>query len=573
MILASQLDNIFSTGEPWARNGQMKFQMQLAASMAISSGVLGVAAGGITASHLAVGSVTPSSLNITSIDVPHSSPSIFATDVRGALEETALGYLARVQKAGDTMSGVLNMGTNKITNLADAALANDAVNLSVMQSAVSRGDNYFTPTTYGNPTGSNGTLKATWVRASASFYFSANPALGDTITIHGVTFVYVNSVTNPSEILRGPDVPTTVAHTVSALNASTLITLDLISFNTNFWSIQDAGIGWALHVICINEDPPNTPEDGDQKLAGEVSSAITHIGFRGGLNVARDGMVVVDLYTNTMYMYDKMQPTTPWIPIQGVGGATNAVLVTYTGPNLTNIPVTSPDNLQNILIAIDAALGAGGVPAHASTHEAPLGTDQIDVTGLSGLLATPQTPAAHVTTHENGGGPDELDVTGLSGKLADLQNAGELQGVTVGTASPSLNDVLTYDGTKWAPAALSAISSPIILTGLSGTSLAIGNAVYVSAADTVTKAQANSASTMPGMGVVSRVSPLEVTVVGKITGLTGIVAGSVYYVSPTTPGVITTTPPATSGQYIQAVAIGLNTTTIVVLPVQFTLIT
>lgn len=65
-------------------------------------------------------------------------------------------------------------------------------------------------------------------------------------------------------------------------------------------------------------------------------------------------------------------------------------------------------------------LTPGTVTAHAPTHENG-GSDEIDVSGLSGLLGDPQTPLSHATSHENGGG-DELDVTGLSGLLADAQN-------------------------------------------------------------------------------------------------------------------------------------------------------
>ena len=56
---------------------------------------------------------------------------------------------------------------------------------------------------------------------------------------------------------------------------------------------------------------------------------------------------------------------------------------------------------------------------HAPSHGAGQ-ADEIDVTGLSGLLADPQTPLPHASTHE-AGGTDEIDVTGLSGLLADPQ--------------------------------------------------------------------------------------------------------------------------------------------------------
>lgn len=64
---------------------------------------------------------------------------------------------------------------------------------------------------------------------------------------------------------------------------------------------------------------------------------------------------------------------------------------------------------------------ADGQPTglHSTTHEDG-GTDEIGVTGLRGLLDDPQTPLDHHATHENGGG-DELSVTGLSGVLADDQ--------------------------------------------------------------------------------------------------------------------------------------------------------
>jgi len=57
--------------------------------------------------------------------------------------------------------------------------------------------------------------------------------------------------------------------------------------------------------------------------------------------------------------------------------------------------------------------------AHAASHQNG-GGDEINVAGLSGVLADPQTPATHASSHENGGG-DEINVAGLSGVLADAQ--------------------------------------------------------------------------------------------------------------------------------------------------------
>lgn len=57
---------------------------------------------------------------------------------------------------------------------------------------------------------------------------------------------------------------------------------------------------------------------------------------------------------------------------------------------------------------------------HAFRHENG-GEDEIDVTGLSGVLADPQTPILHAETHESGG-TDEIDVTDLIGVLANPQH-------------------------------------------------------------------------------------------------------------------------------------------------------
>jgi hypothetical protein len=72
--------------------------------------------------------------------------------------------------------------------------------------------------------------------------------------------------------------------------------------------------------------------------------------------------------------------------------------------------------------------------SHNTSHESG-GSDELDVTGLSGDLADPQDPATHAKTHAPGGGDqflhasqhedngaDELDVTGLAGDLADPQD-------------------------------------------------------------------------------------------------------------------------------------------------------
>lgn len=56
---------------------------------------------------------------------------------------------------------------------------------------------------------------------------------------------------------------------------------------------------------------------------------------------------------------------------------------------------------------------------HATRHQNG-GADEINVAGLSGLLADAQTALAHASSHQDGG-TDEISVAGLSGLLADAQ--------------------------------------------------------------------------------------------------------------------------------------------------------
>jgi len=102
-------------------------------------------------------------------------------------------------------------------------------------------------------------------------------------------------------------------------------------------------------------------------------------------------------------------------------GAGGDPIAAFTSIETGMVPA-SGGGTANFLRADGAfAAPSGGVPAaHAASHENG-GADEIDLSGLSGTLADPQTPLAHASTHEDGGA-DEIGVGGLSGVLADAQN-------------------------------------------------------------------------------------------------------------------------------------------------------
>lgn len=69
------------------------------------------------------------------------------------------------------------------------------------------------------------------------------------------------------------------------------------------------------------------------------------------------------------------------------------------------------------------------VAAHSGTHENG-GSDELDVTGLSGALADPQDPTTHATSHQDGGS-DELDVAGLAGGDGTAGQVAQTDGAAV----------------------------------------------------------------------------------------------------------------------------------------------
>lgn len=89
--------------------------------------------------------------------------------------------------------------------------------------------------------------------------------------------------------------------------------------------------------------------------------------------------------------------------------------------------------------------------------------------------------------------------------------------------------------------------------------------VYVSAAGTVDLAQADNATTQRVFGIATEdiASGAEgpLLTVGVVTSSGwALTAGSIYYLSPTVAGGITTTAPSTAGQYIVPIGIALSTT-------------
>jgi len=100
-----------------------------------------------------------------------------------------------------------------------------------------------------------------------------------------------------------------------------------------------------------------------------------------------------------------------------------------------------------------------------------------------------------------------------------------------------------------------------LVTFASANTFSAGQAIY-RASGNFALAQANAVSSCDILGVVQTATSSQFTIVanGYISGLTGLVDGSQYYLSDVTPGLITTTVPTAAGSVIKPVLIAVGTT-------------
>ncbi len=106
---------------------------------------------------------------------------------------------------------------------------------------------------------------------------------------------------------------------------------------------------------------------------------------------------------------------------------------------------------------------------------------------------------------------------------------------------------------------------PDAFTATAGENLAAGDLVYIDTSGEARKADASTVSKMAIGFVLSAVTsgnPATVYFDGTNTGLSSLTVGSRYFLSATTPGAITTTPPATAGHIVQFVGIATSATTL-----------
>jgi hypothetical protein len=190
---------------------------------------------------------------------------------------------------------------------------------------------------------------------------------------------------------------------------------------------------------------------------------------------------------------------------------------------------------DDYILAVDNATHASKKVTMSNLVQKAGGLATVAVTGVySDLVGKPTIPSA---TGVNTGD----QALSLAGTTLSLSGGGG----SVSLPTPSTTSLAT------------AIAINQIAHGLSVGQLVYFNATYYALAS------AASAATAEVIGMVSSVpSPdaFVLAVEGRVTGLSGLTAGSVYFLSPITPGNITTTEPSSTGQVDKPVFVADSTT-------------
>ena len=191
-------------------------------------------------------------------------------------------------------------------------------------------------------------------------------------------------------------------------------------------------------------------------------------------------------------------------------------------------------------VSVVTANGVSGSVATSTTTPAiTLSLGAITPTSVNSVvLSGSSTPTLSVTGTTSVSGTntgDQTTVSGNAGTATALQTSRLINGVS-------------FNGTADIDTPSTAVYKRVSQTAHG---FAVGNVVRLSGASTYTKSQANSAANANVAGIVSTVVGVNdfiLTIEGSVSGLSGLTAGTTYFLDPTTAGAYTATEPVTVGQ-------------------------
>lgn len=129
----------------------------------------------------------------------------------------------------------------------------------------------------------------------------------------------------------------------------------------------------------------------------------------------------------------------------------------------------------------------------------------------------------------------------------------------------STNDKLyAWTGSAWDDLSTVDAAKKVCNPYTAGENLAISEVVYISAANTVMRAQANADATAKAIGVagaaILSAASGDICSDGVASGFTGLTAGSRYFLSAASAGAVTTTAPSGSGNSVVQIGFAKSTT-------------
>jgi hypothetical protein len=237
-------------------------------------------------------------------------------------------------------------------------------------------------------------------------------------------------------------------------------------------------------------------------------------------------------------------------------------------------------NFTKVNVDVYGRISSTGTATPADIGAEPADADLTALAALSGtgiVVRTASNTYALRSITVAGAGSSRITVTNGDGVAAspelDLRS---------GIVTPGTYTSVTVDTYGRVTAGSGGTGSGISTTlqNNHGSTIVIGEAVYISAAGQVSKANANSGSTYAVIGLVAdtsitNTSSGSIAIAGTLTATTGewdtvtggsggLTAGAQYYLSDVTAGRITTTPPSTTGRYVVNVGRALSTTVLLI---------